>query len=387
MTLDEQLSRYLDGDLPASLVAPLEHRLAEEPEVAAALAEMESLRSALGRLPRELDPPPLRQRGAGARARWGTLVAVLAAGFLVWLAWPSPRAQVVLAHGVTELSGDMDIEAGALQIQLDGRARISVEPLGGVARGAGGVTEESMDPRMVISAAAGAAVTVVVMQGTAWVSGPSADAVALEAGQTQSFGASGAVSAPLPDDPRARAEALQERMRALDQELQATRSALAEEQFAGDLARGQLAQLRGEPSPWPDDVPEPFTPDAFQSALQEQLKDLPVEIARVDCSEYPCVAALAYTGDDPGDDDWMDDVGENLQGWLQAEMGEAAGGVSVSMNRSRFADNGSEASFVVFAGHEGKRDDNVGRRTEARIGAVVDELGDQVEAQDIDVDQ
>lgn len=372
MTLDEQLSRYLDGDLPAEATAALERRIANESEVASALEEMVALRDALRSLPEEMTPPPYRPaRSSGWPVAAGLL---LAAAVLLFAVWPSTRPHVVLTEGVSELEGVLRIDAASLQIELDGAARIVVEPLAPLVRGAAQTQEEWMDPRNVISAGAGAAVTVLVMQGSAMVSSPDGASVAVEAGEQRSFGAA-VEAAPLPDDPQARAEALQAQIAALSSQLEKTESALAEQRFAGQLAQGQLEQLQGPPSPWPDDVPDALSPAGFEEGLRDVLGELPVKIEQVDCTEYPCVGAVRFVGEG-GLDEWGDQVGGAVKTWLEGELGP--GQLSVTGNQSTFGDEDGETSFMVFGAHQGERNDGVGRRTESRIRAVVDELGENL---------
>ena len=90
----------------------------------------------------------------------------------------------------------------------------------------------------------------------------------------------------------------------------------------------------------------------------------------MDCSEYPCVGAIRYTG--PSSEDWGQPIGEAVRGWLGEVGGED---MSISVNTSRFRNDDREERYVIFGAHSGDRDTDVGTRTEYRIDAMVDELG------------
>jgi hypothetical protein len=65
------------------------------------------------------------------------------------------------------------------------------------------------------------------------------------------------------------------------------------------LARAVLAAQErervGVPVPFPENLPAIYTPAGFEGAVRQALAECPqaeVELARVDCSEYPCFASF-----------------------------------------------------------------------------------------------
>ena len=385
--LDEQLSRYLDGDLPPRDAAALEARIDREPPVAAALEDLRAVRDALRSLPTEATPPPLRPPSDTPDADaspWRYALplipwALAAAAVLLLLLRPTPPAVVTLTAGTTELAGDLRIAAGDVHIDLDGRARIRVipmEPPPGVLRPA--EAEDPMNVRLPLAALAGAAVTVAVIEGTALVTGADADTGHLvTSGAAATFGPGGAaIDAPPPrgtteDAPAARATALRTRIAQLEGELQSTREELAAQSFTAELAAGQLAQLQGSPSAWPEDVPESMTPERFEEELATRIAELEgVEIDHVDCTEYPCIAAMRLI--DGAEVGGWEDEGNPVRAWIEGTLGS---GSNVSVNTSRFRHDDYEARFVLFSARGGEHDSDVGVRTKYRMDAMVEELG------------
>ncbi|MEM6929320.1 MAG: hypothetical protein AAF602_20445, partial [Myxococcota bacterium] len=330
---DERLSRYLEGDLSPEESAAIEAQVATTPAVAEALEDLRALRTALRELPTELPPPTLQRPAPTSHWRRAIPWAVAAAACLLWLLRAPTVGTVVLASGVSEVTGDVRVLAGDVTIDLDGRARITVEPPGGVLRPAESTSleEDPMNVRLPLAALAGAAVTVVVLEGSALVATDGAAPVTLEPGSPHAFGTPSAE--PLPEAPAARAAVLQARLADLTAQLDATRQELAASSFSRDLAQGQLEMLQGSESPWPDDVRESLTPERFEEALREQLADVDgVDVDRLDCDEYPCVAVLRLAED--GDlEGWNEPEADGIREWILEELGE---GGSMSVNTSAF---------------------------------------------------
>ena len=365
--LDLQLSQLWDGELAADEAAALRARIASEPEVARRWERLCAAMDGLAALPAELPAPPLATPKA-PKAGWGPTAVpwlVAAAAVVLWLR-PIPEADRVLLDGTEWVDGAVTVLAADLAVEVDGRAEISVEPQGGAPRGGG--QEDPMGRRSaVLAAVAGAVVTVVVYEGTAVVRAESGAPVVVEAGDH--YRTSGAAAEP--GTPRTPAEQ-QDHLARLVADLEAAKAALAAAEFEGAFTRGQLAAMQGEVSEWPADVPEALGPERFRAGLEAQLAALPdVVVAEVDCSEYPCVAAIQYTGAEEGDG-WRDRIGEAVHGWYEGMNLE---NVSMNVNTSRFRDDrGNESRYVIFGAHTDKGGD-VGTRTDFRIDGMVDDLG------------
>ena len=158
-------------------------------------------------------------------------------------------------------------------------------------------------------------------------------------------------------------------MRALTAELDAIHAELATERFAGELIRGRLEAVEGVPSEWPEQVPDALQPERFVTELVAPLAALPdVEVAGVDCTEYPCIAALRYTGDDPTLA-WGEEVVTSVNTWAEAQLAHA----HISVNRSVFTDDAGERRFVTV-GVSDATSDAVKQRTEVRLGELTASL-------------
>ncbi|MEN0066118.1 MAG: hypothetical protein AAGA48_28515 [Myxococcota bacterium] len=281
----------------------------------------------------------------------------------------------MLTSGVTEVSGDVQVLAGDVVIDVDGRVRIAVEPSEGVLRRAG-AEEDAMDVRTPLAALAGAVVTLVVMEGSAMVS-EGGTTEAISPGEVRSFGTPKR-TVTLPTTPNERMAALQSEIAALQEQLQATEKELATSSFSRALAQGQLEMLQGNESPWPEDAPPSLNPDNFESELRDRVAELEgVEVTRVDCDEYPCVAALRLR-DGAELADWNADKGNAVREWIASELGDNH---SLSVNASRFKNDDHEARFVLFAAYEGDRDSDVGVRTKYRVDTMLESLGQEVAAE------
>jgi hypothetical protein len=67
---------------------------------------------------------------------------------------------------------------------------------------------------------------------------------------------------------------------------------------ARDFYRAQLVVYEGTPQTWPSDVPSAFTEVPLRDALSASLEGL-ATVNEMDCAEYPCIALVALTSDDP----------------------------------------------------------------------------------------
>ncbi len=374
--LDEQLSRLWDGDLPEAEARALRDRIGREPEVARRWERLRAALAALAALPAERTPPPLRAARPAKRS-WAGLVpwALAAAAVVLWLrSWPEPDR--VLVAGTEWIDGEAQVLAGDVIVEVDGRVQLLVEPAGGVPRGGGADEEDPMWSRStVVAAVAGAVVTVVVYEGTAVVRAESGAPVVVEAGDRYRTGGSPAAAPAPAAAPGGADEDRQERLARLQAELAAAQEALAAAEFEGALTRGQLEAMQGVVSEWPADAPEPLTPDAFRAGLEATLASLPdAKIAEIDCSEYPCLAAIAYTGEGPAAD-WFTGAEGGIKGWIDTMNLPS---VSMSVNTSRFRDDeGHDESYLIFGAHSSS-DEGVGTRTKYRLDGLVEEIGSRL---------
>jgi ferric-dicitrate binding protein FerR (iron transport regulator) len=371
MNDDEALSRLLDGDLDPADADALQQRMAAEPALA---ARWEALRGLAARLDALSDPaPPAVRLPAPARpwgwVTWGAAWAAAAAALL--MAWPTPP-RVVLADGVSVIDGELAVWAGDWEVDVDGRAAITVEPPAGAARGGEANLEVPVDTRHLLAGLAGAVVTITVYEGRAVVRAPGQPEGVVTAGETRLFAperpAPAAKSPPGPD----RAAALQQRVRTLTAELDAIEAELATERFTGELIRGRLEAVEGVPSEWTADVPDTLRPERFEADMVAQIAALPdVELAEVDCVEYPCIVAFRYTGDDPTLA-WGEEVVASVNTWAEASLEHA----DISVNRSVFSGDGTERRFITV-GVSADAPDAVKQRTAVRLGELNDALSDE----------
>lgn len=234
-----------------------------------------------------------------------------------------------------------------------------------------------MQKSTILAAAAGAVITVTMYEGTAAVRGDG-EGIEIAAGDSRSFPTARgpAVVAVAPDaSDEERGRAMRERLAALSEEVAAIEDELATERFAGQLVEAELERLQGKPSEWTATVPAGLRPDVFENELLPKLADLPgFELAHIDCSEYPCFAAYAYSGDDRTLD-WGADLREVVSDWADGQIDDA----SISINKSIFTSDDREDRFLIFSVADGSRSDpDVAKRSDVRMDQMVDELGDSL---------
>jgi anti-sigma factor RsiW len=390
-SLDEQLSALASGDLPPERARALRDRIEREPEVAAAWERMQQLVADLDALPAdhpELSGPPVVVVPAPTVRRrsplWGgmALLAAVALGFVAGRTTGPPDDWILAGDAVVD--GDVQLMAADVPVSVDGRARISVEPVGGSARVEGQEREVPMNRSAILAGLAGAAVTVTVYEGTALVhAGDEADApLQVRPGEPVHVrgGAEAARrkgGAPLPVEGSARDAALEQRVEELQAELAAIEGELQTERFGAAVARGQLKAEQGEVSEWPDEVPDALREETIREQLVERLAGLEgFDVEEVDCYEFPCVVALRYDGDDDSMD-WGHPVADEVSIWADASLDDA----NVHMNQSVFReDDKPYARFVLFAVDDGSGGEEVGQRTKWRIEELGERLGDDATA-------
>lgn len=309
LELYEALSRLLDGHVDAHAAAQLRQRIATEPAVARAWAELQATAAALNDLPDPPPPPELdqrvlrserRQRSTSGRRPSSSVLgafAMAAAVTLALLAWPEESRQLVLVEGEQWVDGQALVLAGGVPVKVDGLARISVEPSPGAVRESAQEVE-SMDWKHVAAAAAGALVTVAVYEGTAQV-GDGEHPVA----QGEQW-SSDAKERPAPQRELRRQlagpalEEGQEDPASLRARIAELEDQLAMKDLEGAIQRGRIAAVEGHVQEWPKGLPEVMQPAAFEAWLRDEVAasdDL--DLLEVNCDEYPCYAIIEG---DPG---------------------------------------------------------------------------------------
>lgn len=85
----------------------------------------------------------------------------------------------------------------------------------------------------------------------------------------------------------AEAKAAADRIRRLETQLDQLRAENA-------VTRGRLKAVEGEVQPWTKDLPITVQPSAFRAELSKLVDAAGGTVEEVDCSEYPCVAAIRW---------------------------------------------------------------------------------------------
>lgn len=122
----------------------------------------------------------------------------------------------------------------------------------------------------------------------------------------------------------------------------------------------------GAPRPFPPDLPPAMRPENFEQAVREGLAacpDVEAELARVECSEFPCLAFLAQEVD--MEYDAMTDLVE-CDGWTE-RFGRWAG---KDVQEFVTADGPVEYGVLLPVPVGTKHDENAQKRSELRIADV-----------------
>ncbi|HMV66940.1 MAG TPA: hypothetical protein PKA64_08830 [Myxococcota bacterium] len=375
----ERISRWLDDDLPTGERAAMQARMRDEPALRAEVERMRGLVDDLHDLP-EVPPPAALDARVLARRERGPAPLLLLAAAAVGLALVMPREaaapHIELARGVQVVDGRALVEAPWVDVDVDGRVRVAVEPIEPLARE--GAQEGAMDRTHGLAALAGALVVVTVERGQAIVRADGAEEIVVPAGETHVVrGGRAAVAmapeaaAPIVPEPGEAPSRTIERLQARVGELEAE---LREARQAGGIARGQLEVEQGTPSRWPDDVPDVLRPAAFEQTVRDAVTRLGGAVVEtVDCAEYPCIAVIR-----PVDltEDWprrLKVLGDDLIPSLDDP--------STSINVSRFGDGDKEAGLmaIAVARHgELERGTPVNQRTDWRGQSIIEGLAEEL---------
>ena len=217
-----------------------------------------------------------------------------------------------------------------------------------------------------LSALAGAALTVTVLEGRAtYHPNGGAEPTVLHAGDQISVGAP---VTPRPPPPAPKVEtpatvpALQARVSELEHQL-------AEAQFTRSLASGALVAMQGEPVPWPADAPAAARPEGFRANIDAFLADHPdMGMIAIDCDEFPCLAVLSGK---VGDAEPREIATALHDGLLDPSFG--ADPDILSMISQASTEAGAQTLYGVGIVPQGKTDDNVNTRMKFRMDALMQE--------------
>jgi hypothetical protein len=357
MTVHEALSRLLSAELSAEEERTLRTRIETEPAVRRAWEEMQRLPSALAALPVEAAPPDLDRRVLSVAERpavhaWrGSWLIAAAAALLLGVLAPRPAARISIESGSELVDGRVDVRVAGVDVDVDGRARISLEPDASSPRA---MRVEATDMKSVLAGGAvGAMITIAVYEGRARIADDHGAGLVVGAGETRSVPATVAA----PGVPRSTNEAeLRAQVDSLQEELDRVR-------FEQSLAKGQLARHEGKPQEFPADLPDVLRPAGFEPAMKDLVAGIDgASLLSVDCSEYPCVALVEFA-----DEGGLKRSG--LESGLGSQWGLVDPGVSVWASNVR-SDDGAVylAALTVYPSEDDGRDDSEqGTRTKFRV--------------------
>lgn len=385
MSIYEELSRLLDGELPEPEADALRARIEAEPDVAAAWEAMRSLPQELASLPATAEPPPLAPATLGQppdlrpalgrfSRRWGAAIAVAACVALLWsTSRPGPP---VMVSGLQIVEGHQTLYAGAVEVEVSGRAIIEVEPPTGLLREQRQEVTE-MNRAHLLSALAGAVVTVTVLEGAAVLRPDEGSAVVVETGQSHTLGAPVAPATAAAADASERVvvqmpgAAPAERERMLTAEIGRLSGELERARVTASLTRGQLQGQEGTPQPWPEDLAEIYRPAAFEAAIDSALAEVPFgDLEILDCSEFPCFAVVR--SHDVGDD-WEKPVDE-FAGLLRAGAEGEQTGVMQHLSGFNLGDQQFRFAGLSFGPKGGADDPDLLGRTSFRVESAIEGL-------------
>ncbi|MCO4769599.1 MAG: hypothetical protein KDA24_06165 [Deltaproteobacteria bacterium] len=326
-----------------------------------------------------------------ASRRWGWLVAALLMAGLLGAETQellSPPPTVLLAGGSQLVTGHTRVLAGSRVVEVDGRAVISVEPAVDLLREEGQEAEH-MKTTHLVAALAGSLVTVAVYEGQARIVGAEdAPAVLVQPGETRTVGTP--KPGPRPRVVRKMVRAPQGDGLAVEEAdsdavIEALEDEIASLRRQQAISAGQLAEVAGEPQPWPEDVPDAFLPANFERSIRSLVAEEGAgDLLVVDCAEFPCLTVLRpgpYDGE--GAPPQVMAVVDGMKGLL----GDT--GVSVHVSKTGDGDSDLLLTGLSFA-PEGRANPDVQTRAayrmEGHLRGLTDELVDEPDSQDEDVE-
>jgi len=366
----EDLSRLLSGDLPEAEAAELLDRIANDDELAADWEAMQALPDQLAGLPDLAPPPELNEQLLRPRFRWQSWAGwAVAAALVIALVMPRTEPTYTLLEGEQLVEGPALLHvADDAVVDVRGVAKISVEPSPTPLRD-GSVKEVHMDKKLLIAAATGAAITVTVLEGKAFIE-RGGDTTTLEAGDVEVFGGIEAAEAA----PRVTRTAPEITVSEADERIEELERELEKAKFEKALVEGRVMAHEGVEHPFPDDLDLRYTPEGYPEAIQQAvLANGEGELVDVDCSEFPCMATLTI---DTDEEDW----GELLE--PVADAMKSGGDDKIWINASTFGGVDGEDHFwtVVVLPLDHWEDEDLSTRTKWRTDQKVDEMSERVRA-------
>ena len=385
--MNDDLSRLLEGELDPDAEAALRAQIAASPELARKWAAMQVLPSQLADLPNEMSPPELRLPGSlpqrpavaarfeppaspselpPARRPWLHYSLLLAAGLSIGILLPRPLAELRIARGAQVVDGRINVLAGDVSVDVDGKVQISVEPPRGVPREQWAEIP-TMDKTHFLSALAGAVVTLTVVEGSAIVRPAGAPPIELVAGQQRTVGGGGGNAITTAAPRQADATVVSGT---------STAHELAKLKLEHAVTLGQLRALGGRPAEWPADLPAAYKPDAFEAFVAARVATIPhASLVTMDCDEYPCIAVLRST--DPAAE-WQDNLSV-----LHDDLGETAFGHGTNViGFGSERDDGEHAvrlyAFSIVPGDDGGVEPDVRSRLDVRVRGDMEGVSEEL---------
>lgn len=145
---------------------------------------------------------------------------------------------------------------------------------------------------------------------------------------------------------------------------------------ATGILDAQQREAVGTPVPFPDDLPDAYRPETFEANVRRGLQECPgtgLELAFVDCSEYPC---FAWFG---GDDVW---ALRRCPWWAERytnpAIDQASGSLITATGERRYTGLGERPP----GGHD-PLDDNAMQRFQLRNQEAVDLLQEAWDAREL----
>ncbi|MEN0064124.1 MAG: hypothetical protein AAGA48_18375 [Myxococcota bacterium] len=103
-----------------------------------------------------------------------------------------------------------------------------------------------------------------------------------------------------------------------------------------------------------------------------------VEVDRIDCDEYPCIATLRLAPDAALQSCWHASDDNPVQDWYAEQLGQRH---SMSVNTSVFRHADFDSKYVVLAGYGEDAGEGVDTRTKYRMDNMVQTLGEDAAAE------
>lgn len=378
---DEDLSRLLDAELDHEQATALRQDIDADPELAARWEAILGLDADLSALndtpaPAHLDaailenapvpeaieaPSPPSKTWAYALLAAGLLLA--ATPLLALTDWAQDPQELAMASGSQWVQGPALVRLPDGQsVEVDGQALISVEPASPLPRV--WEQEDEMNPKILLAAAAGAAITIAVYEGRAVLDGPDGERE-LSEGQTHSSPARAPKATPRDTPPRSGTQAASETELPAD-----VQEELDKLRLQNQFLEGQLSANGIRANEWPEDLPVHLEPETFRATMEAKLADFPdLKLMDVDCGEYPCVALIEDLSEEP-DRMNMEPMREAVQEAINSDLDSRVSGGTFQ--------TGEEVRYIeVWALLAPGADEGTEARTDMRAQEILMAAGEE----------